>query len=143
MASFYDIDISWNSNLSVAATLAKLADHEQFFRGPFLRCTLAHANGALIRSVKSLGLEIVERITPRDDGYHYEIQSLRWWRFSISFVHEHGIVSVAANGSKTTVRWRTRFLLKPSWLQAIAGPVIRTMLGALLKRTLGANLSSR
>jgi hypothetical protein len=143
MASFYDIDIYWASNLSIAATLAKLADHEQFFRGPFLRCMLAHHDGALIRTVRSLGVAITERITPRADGYQYEILQLCWWRFSIPFVHEHGDVNVAANGVKSVLHWRTRFLLKPSWLQAIAGPMIRIMLGALLKRSLGANLESR
>lgn len=122
-------------------TFRLIGDHGTFLAGPLIQsCRLLRegndeANGlGAVREIRALGLRFVEDIIewapPR--GYAYRVRSV-----NLPAEHDHGRLTLAAEGDGTRVFWETHYRITGSLgplLTPLSMPIFRLVFGGILRR---------
>lgn len=124
-----------------AAAFHLIGDHAAFLAGPLVRgCRLLREgqddpNGlGAVREIRALGLRFVEDIvewTP-PHGYVYRVRSV-----NLPAEHDHGRLTLAAEGDGTRVFWETHYRITGSLgplLTPLSMPIFRLVFGGILRR---------
>lgn len=125
-----------------AVAFGLIGDHAAFLSGPPIRgCRLLREgtddpNGlGAVREVRALGLRFVEDIiewTP-PYGYVYRVSDV-----TLPAEHDHGRLTLAAEGEGTRVFWETHYRMTGPLgplLTPLSMPVFRVLFGGILRRT--------